>query len=145
MERGLLWLPLLGAFIWLAWAGKNEYDKLEIYRVWAEKFDRAKYDIYAVVGQKDNQITWGKPSKKGIVDELTFLLENVEQINLLADNKIIDLTTDSENLPHKSKSIYLEFVLRDNSQPVHIPFTEVLMASQWGIFLRSQLVQNHLK
>ena len=39
MERGLLWLPLLGVFIWLSWAGWNEYQKLEAYRAWAESFE----------------------------------------------------------------------------------------------------------
>ncbi len=137
MERGLLWLPLLGAFIWLAWAGKNEYDKLEIYRHWAEEFDRAKYDIYAVLGQKDKLLTWGKPTKKGIVNQQTFSLEQVQQVNLLVDQQIIDLTIDPEKLPNKGKNIYLEFALGDAT--INIPFTEIPMASQWGAFLRSQL------
>ena len=52
MARGLLWLPLLVAFIWLAWSGWNEYQKLEAYKIWAEDFDNAKFDIYAVLGKK---------------------------------------------------------------------------------------------
>jgi hypothetical protein len=139
MERGLLWLPLLGAFIWLAWSGKNEYDKLETYRHWAEGFDRAKYDIYAVLGQKDKLLTWGKPTKKGIVDQKTFSLEQVQQVNLLVDEQVIDLAIDPEKLPNKGKHINLQFSFRDDSSVVKIPFTEVLMASQWGVFLRSQL------
>lgn len=142
MERGLLWLPLLGAFIWLAWSGKNEYEKLEVYRHWSEEFDRAKYDIYAVLGQKDKLLTWGKPTKKGIVDQQTFSLEQVQQINLLVDDQAIDLTIDPEKLPNKGKHIYLEFSFRDASALVKIPFTEIPMASQWGIFLRSQLDQS---
>jgi hypothetical protein len=39
MERGLLWTPLLILFIWLAWSGWNEYQKVEIYREWAENFE----------------------------------------------------------------------------------------------------------
>lgn len=60
MEYGLLWLPLLIIFFWLAWSGKNEYQKLEAYRQWAENFDQTKYDIYAIIGVKQKQITWGK-------------------------------------------------------------------------------------
>lgn len=52
MEHGLLWLPLLAAFFWLAWQGSQEYQKIEAYRTWAEQFDKAKYDIYAVLGKK---------------------------------------------------------------------------------------------
>jgi hypothetical protein len=139
MERGLLWLPLLGAFIWLAWAGKNEYEKLETYRRWAEGFDRAKYDIYAVLGQKDRLLTWGRPTKKAIVDLQSFSLEQVQQINLLVDGKIVDLG----KLPNKGKAIYLEFTLDNASTPniVKVPFTEIPLASKWGEFLRSQLIK----
>jgi hypothetical protein len=50
----LLWFPLLAVFIGLAWAGWNEFQKLEVYKSWAAQFDRAKFDIYAVLGQKDD-------------------------------------------------------------------------------------------
>ena len=50
MERGLLWLPLLAVFFWLAWSGWNEYQKVEAYRRWAADYDKAKYDLYAVLG-----------------------------------------------------------------------------------------------
>jgi len=30
MERGILWLTLLAAFIWLAWQGRNEYQKWKL-------------------------------------------------------------------------------------------------------------------
>ena len=59
MERGLLWLPLLVVFIWLAWSGWNEYQKVEAYKIWAANFDNAKFDIYSVLGVKERQITWG--------------------------------------------------------------------------------------
>ena len=79
MERGLLWLPLLVAFIWLAWSGWNEYQKLEAYKVWAEEFDNAKFDIYAVLGKKERQVTWGKPTRKGMVDLKSFFQRQVQQ------------------------------------------------------------------
>ena len=135
MERGLLWLPLLGAFIWLAWMGKKEYDQVENYRHWAEGFDRAKYDIYAVLGQKDKLLTWGKPTRKAIINLQTFSLEQVQQINLVVDGQAIDL----QKLPDRGKDIYLEFIFSDQSPAIKIPFTEVPLANQWCEFLRSQL------
>ena len=72
MERGLLWLPLLAVFIGLAWAGWNESQKVEAYRVWAKPFAKVKYDIYAVLGQNGTHLTWGKPTRKGIVNLQTF-------------------------------------------------------------------------
>ncbi len=62
MERGLIWLPLLGLFIWLAWQGRNEFQKVEAYQNWAKQFEKSKYDIYAVLGQNGNELTWGKPT-----------------------------------------------------------------------------------
>ena len=75
MERGLLWLPLLAVFFWLAWSGWNEYQKIEAYRIWVQDYDRAKYDIYSVLGQKGKELTWGKPTRTGPVNLQTFSLE----------------------------------------------------------------------
>ncbi|MGB3650073.1 MAG: hypothetical protein WBA41_02545 [Rivularia sp. (in: cyanobacteria)] len=135
MERGLLWLPLLVAFFWLAWQGSREFKKVEAYRVWAENFDRAKYDIYAVLAQKENDMTWGKPTVKGIVDLETFSLNDVTDINLLIDDKVIDI----ENLPRKAKKIELEFVFPEASKSIRVPFTEIPLAGEWGKFLQGEL------
>ncbi len=135
MERGLLWLPLLVAFFWLAWQGSREFKKVEAYRVWAENFDRAKYDIYAVLAQKENDMTWGKPTVKGIVDLETFSLNDVTDINLLIDDKVIDI----DDLPRKAKKIELEFVFPEASKSVRVPFTEIPLAGEWGKFLQGEL------
>ncbi|KAF3887606.1 MULTISPECIES: hypothetical protein [Nostocales] len=133
MERGLLWLPLLVAFFWLAWQGSKEYQKIEAYRTWAEQFEKAKYDIYSVLGQKGSQITWGKPTPKGPVKLETFSLLDVQEIHLLVDDKFVDLV----NIPEKGRTIELEFVFSDRSQSVRVPFTEIPLAAQWGKYLQS--------
>jgi hypothetical protein len=135
MIHGLLWLPLLVAFFWLARQGAREYQKIESYRVWAEQFDRAKYDIYAVLGQKDDLMTWGKPTTKEMVDLKSFSLQDVENINLVVDDKIID----TENLPQKGKAIALEFAFLEETKSVRVPFTEVPLAAQWTKFLQGEL------
>ncbi|MDY6899608.1 MAG: hypothetical protein SWZ49_16245 [Cyanobacteriota bacterium] len=135
MERGLLWLPLLAAFFWLAWQGSREYQKVEAYRIWSENFDRAKYDIYSVLAQKGNDITWGKPTVKGIVDLETFSLISVSYINLLIDDKPIEIG----NLPRKAKKIELEFVFSETLDKVRVPFTEIPLAGEWGKFLQGEL------
>jgi hypothetical protein len=131
MERGLMWLPLLGAFIWLARAGANEYQKLEAYKRWAVGFDRCKYDIYAVLGLKDRQISWGQPTKTEPKDLQTFSLDRVNQIQLVIDNQLINLA----DLPASGKKINLQFQFTDPSESVNIPFTEVPMAAEWAEFL----------
>jgi hypothetical protein len=133
MERGLMWLPLLGIFIWLAKAGATEYQKIEAYKRWAVGFDRCKYDIYAVMGLKDREISWGKPTKNDPKDLQTFSLDRVSQIQLIVDDRSIDLT----NLPVSGKKINLRFQFTDNSTTIDIPFTEIPMAAEWNEFLNN--------
>lgn len=130
MVRGLLWLPLLAVFIWLAWAGWNEYRKLEAYRVWAEPFERAKYDIYAVLGQQGSELTWGKPTRHGPVAVQTFSLLQVRSIQLMINGQATDLTSEVKG----DRTIALAFELPDTT--VQIPFTERALAVQWGEFLQ---------
>ena len=135
MERGLLWLPLLVMFFWLAWQGSKEYQKVEAYRAWAEQFERAKYDIYSVLGQKGNNLTWGKPTPKGPIKLETFSLLDVKEVYLLVDDKKVDL----ESIPEKGRSIELEFLFSESSDSVRVPFTEIPLAAEWGKFLQRAL------
>lgn len=132
MERGLLWLPLLLAFTWLTWSGWNEYQKIEAYKVWAEKFDRAKYDIYAVLGKKDALLTWGKPTRRGMIDLDSFSLDEVTAIDLVVDNRLVEL----DNIPTKGRA-YLKFS-GDRADSLQIPFTEIGLAAKWCQYLRQE-------
>jgi hypothetical protein len=125
----------LGIFIWLARAGATEYQKVEAYKLWAVGFDRCKYDIYAVMGLKDREISWGKPTKNEPKDLQTFSLDRVSQIQLIVDDRSIDLT----NLPVRGKKIHLRFQLTDRDTAIDIPFTEIPMAAEWAEFLRTAI------
>lgn len=135
MERGLLWLPLLAVFIWLAWAGWNEYQKVETYRTWAEQFQRAKYDIYAVMGQNGSEITWGQPTRQGPINLQTFSLREVKSIRLLADGRPIS----DADLPSQARTVTLEFLLLSSGASICIPFTELQLAAQWATHLQQDL------
>jgi hypothetical protein len=141
MERGLLWLPLLAMFFWLAWSGWNEYQKIEAYRSWASQFERAKYDIYAVLGQQASDLTWGKPTRKGPVNLETFSLKHVQSIRLLVDDK----PTDLEAPPGKGRAIALEFLFPQPAASIKIPFTEIPLATEWGKYLQQELQRLRLK
>ncbi|MEW6491371.1 MAG: hypothetical protein AB1589_02295 [Cyanobacteriota bacterium] len=135
MERGLIWLPLLAMFFWLAWSGWNEYQKVEAYRRWAVQFDRAKYDIYAVLGQKESELTWGKPTRTGPVELKTFSLKDVQSIRLLVDDQVADLETP----PEKGGAIALEFLFPESTASIKVPFTEIPLAVEWGKYLQKEL------
>lgn len=135
MERGLLWTSLLLVFIWLAWLGWNEYQKVEAYRLWAEKFENAKYDIYAVLAKHGTNLTWGKPARTAPTDLKTFSLKDVRDIHLVVNNQVVDL----DSPPPKGKSA-LEFVFKDsNTQAVRVPFTEIPLATKWAKYLQKEL------
>jgi hypothetical protein len=134
MERGLLWLPLLIVFFWLAWAGWNEYQKVETYRIWAQQFDRAKYDIYAVLGQKGTELTWGKPTRKGVLHLETFSLTDVRTIQFLVN----DQPSDPESPPPKGRA-GVEFTFTGKTEPTQVPFTEPELAAKWAQHLQQEL------
>jgi hypothetical protein len=131
MIHGLIWLPLLGLFIGLAWAGWHEYQKLEAYKTWAAQFEHAKYDIYAVLGQNGTELTWGKPTRSTPRNLQSFSLQQVESIALLSDNRPLDLN----HPPATARKIALSFQLTD-APPVQIPFTELAIALQWATHLQ---------
>jgi hypothetical protein len=133
MERGLLWLPLLGVFIWLARAGWSEYRTVEAYQAWATGFDRAKYDIYAVLAHTGSDITWGKFTRHGPKDLQTFSLQAIAEIRLRVDDRLVALNA----LPDRGRSIVLEFVPHAATSPIAIPFTEVALAAKWAQYLET--------
>lgn len=127
MERGLLWLPLLLLFGWLAWIGRKEYQQIEAYRVWAEQFERSKYDIYAILGQKNLELTWGKPFRGDRP-------ESMETLNLATVDSIRLLT----NQPRVEAAIEFSFT-NPEQQNIIIPFTEVSLAQEWTEYLQTLL------
>lgn len=139
MERGLMWLPLLGAFIWIAWAGWNEYQKLQAYERWAGKFDRYKYDIYAALGQKGDELTWGKPTRKEPINLQSVQLSAVQSVQLCIDGSSFGL--DDPNIPERGKSISIDLLLKTNAT-ASIPFTDVSIASDWHRYLSGQINQD---
>ncbi len=135
MAHGLIWLPLLGLFIGLAWAGWQEYHKLEAYRRWAADYDRSKYDIYAVLGQKGDCLTWGKPTRQGPINLQTVSLNQIQAVTVRVDGQAIVLTAP----PTSGQAIVLEITLTEASPPLQIPFTEIPLAIDWCQYLQANL------
>lgn len=133
MERGLLWLPLLGIFIWLTWQGRNEFQKVQAYQNWAKQFERSKYDIYAVLAQNGSNLTWGKPTPKGLIDLQSFSLNDVKSIRLIVNDQPVSLET-----PPSKGTIALEFIFTSDVT-VRVPFTEVPLAVDWAKYLQQEL------
>ena len=134
MIHGLMWFPLLAVFIALAWAGWNEYQKVETYRIWATGADRAKYDIRAALLQKDGELRWGTPSRSGILSQQATSLEAIESVNVQVDGVAVSL----ESPPTKGSTVILELVGRDRASNV-IPFTDIDLAVKWAVALQQDV------
>lgn len=134
MARGLLWLPLLVMFIGLAWAGWAEYNKIEAYKVWADDFDQAKYDLYSVIGYRNGQITWGKATRKGMVNLQTVAIAKLSHISLQVNEQLFE-DFDLENLPQKGKAALL-LNYKEKDESTKIPFTQIDLAAKWVNYLQ---------
>lgn len=132
MLHGLLWLPLLVLFTGLAWAGWNEYQKLESYKVWAAAFETAKYDVRAVIGVRGAELVWGKPSRQGPVFLETIDLGELQRIGVQHQNQPIAETEAPVTGP-------AELLLELRDRQIAIPFTEASLALQWRQFLNQRL------
>ena len=128
MERGLLWLPLLGTFITLTWLGWRSYRQVESYRAWAQDFDTAKYDTAAVAGLKDRVLTWGKPHSGGPIDVRTIALDDICRVDLLVNNTVLDWPP--QELP-SGKTYALALYGLADMQPSQVPFSDVKLAIAW--------------
>ena len=84
------------------------------------------------MGRKGERITWGKPTRKGMIELESFSLAQVEQISLRVSDRIVN--PDLENLPDQGKPS-LEFDLNEQKS-LRIPFTDISLAAKWCNYLR---------
>jgi len=136
MERGLLWLPLLAIFIWLAWAGRNEFQKVEAYRNWAQGFDRSKYDVLSVLGLKDGALIWGRPTRQGPMPLTKLPLAEVEQVRVQVNGDVVD----PNNPPSRVRRCGLVLAVKTGEKS-EIPFTDLKLALEWYAYLIKEAPQ----
>ena len=134
MERGLLWLPLLAVFIGLAWAGWDEYQKVQAYQAWSVDFERSKYDIRAVLGQAGTLLTWGRPTRQGPINTTSLCLTEVAAIDLEVEGIKVPLGQD---LPRKGAVALV--LTTDQGARTGIPFTDADLARRWQKVLQQLL------
>jgi hypothetical protein len=145
MERGLLWLPLLGLFIWLAWAGWNEYQKVEAYRRWSSDFERHKYDIYAILGQRGDRLVWCKPTRQQPIELGSIGFGEIEAVRLNINGKPIESLAEASEAIATAKKIdkvAIELVTIAQSAQASvqsIPFTDAEIALNWFRYLSAQV------
>ena len=139
MERGLLWLPLLVLFFGLAWAGWNEYQKVQGYSAWAKQYEKSKYDVLAALGYRKGELSWGRPIRKGLEDRQVMSIAALKGVQLRIDGTIANL----EMLPDSGKIIALELIPTDGNGVIQIPFVGIDLAAEWTNYLKQQISIGH--
>jgi hypothetical protein len=135
MERGLLWLPLLGVFIGLAWAGWHEFQKVQAYEAWATEFDRSKYDIKSMLGQRGDELTWGQPTRQGPIDLVQLSLQSVTDLRLEINGQTVSV---DEASPQAKGNVDLVLATA-SGESYRIPFTDSNLAHRWEKALQESL------
>ncbi len=147
MARGLVWLPLLALFIGLAWAGWNEFRKVEAFRAWAASFEAAKYDLYSVLGLTPDHLVVGKPTRQGPIDLETIALAQIQGVYLRLDGQrqpdaaVDPAVKTAVDGNERARCIELCLELGDRIKPIR--FTEVDRARAWTAKLLS--IQGELR
>jgi hypothetical protein len=87
-----------------------------------------------VLGQKQTNLIWGKPTRKGIIESQTISLKDIQNVRLSIDPQPVTL----DNLPSKGKAAISLHLKRQNSE-ILIPFTDIDLAAQWTEFLQQEI------
>ncbi|NJK34110.1 MAG: hypothetical protein HC919_03695 [Oscillatoriales cyanobacterium SM2_2_1] len=136
MLEGILWLPLLGVFGWLFWAGRQEYGRREAYRSWAESFERHSYDRRVLVGQQGDRLIWAQPTTAVPQVLHTVPLSQLLEVQLLIDGNPWECPDDI--LPLQVRDVRLILGDRDG-QRWEIAFEDKAIARNWWVYVRSQI------
>lgn len=134
MIHALIWLPLLALFVYLTWAGWNEYQKVQAYSLWAGAYQNAKYDVLSVLGRQESCLVWGRPTRQGPTDLQEISLTRVREIALITDGQV----SDPLNPPRRARRVDLRLSL-ENGTHLSIPFTEAGLAAKWCKLLQQNL------
>ncbi len=137
MEKGLLWLPLLGLLGWLVWAGRREWQQVEAYRQWAPTVERHKYDRHGVLGQRGDRLFWGAPWRGALPPHhfQEWERETIARVEWVMNGQIWD--APPEPLP-PIRNLALRLILRDGShQDLGFTHANPEIAQNWYRFLQT--------
>ncbi|MDA7431704.1 hypothetical protein N8483_03680 [Synechococcus sp. AH-601-O20] len=84
MSHGLLWLPLLFAFVLLASLGWLERRRQTLFRTWAKGSELAKLDGSGGAQLKNGQLQWSRFEAGKFEDQGSFDVCKLELVELMA-------------------------------------------------------------
>ncbi len=125
MSHGLLWLPLLLAFVLLAALGWLERRRQSLFRAWAEGAELVKLDGSGGAQLKNGRLVWCRFEAGKFQDHGDFDVCRLELVELMALASGDAPLTDESQGPCR-----LRLVGKDLQMDV--PFSDAERARRWG-------------
>ena len=124
MIEGLLWLPLLVAFVLLVALGWLERRRQNLFRTWSEGSELAKLDGCGAALLKDGELRWSSFSAGSFQNEGQFVIKGLELVELMA------LASGEAPLASESQG-RCRLRLIGNGRQLDVPFADADRARRW--------------
>ena len=125
MSHGLLWLPLLLAFVLLASLGWLERRRQNLFRTWAEGSELAKLDGCGGARLKDGELQWSSFEAGKFQDQGSFDVCKLELVELMS------LASGDAPLTDESQG-RCRLRLIGKGLQMDVPFSDADRARNWG-------------
>ncbi len=124
MIHGLLWFPLLIAFVLLTALGWLERRRQSLYRQWAKGSELAKLDNSGAARVKEGKLEWSQFEAGKFNDKENFDIKELELVELMA------LTSGDAPLTNESQG-QCRLRLIGCGKEIDVPFADAEKARQW--------------
>ena len=125
MSHGLLWFPLLLAFVLLASLGWLERRRQNLFRTWAEGSELAKLDGCGGARLKDGELQWSSFEAGKFQDQGSFNVCKLELVELMS------LASGDAPLTDESQG-RCRLRLIGKGLQMDVPFSDADRARNWG-------------
>ncbi len=122
--HGLLWLPLLAAFVLLTALGWLERRRQNLFRNWAEGSELSKLDGSGAARLKDGLLTWSNFEAGQFKEQGTFVVTKLELVELMA------LASGDAPLTQESQG-RCRLRLVGSGNEMDVPFADAERARSW--------------
>lgn len=124
MNQGLLWLPLLMAFVLLTALGWLERRRQFLFRDWAKDSELAKLDSSGAARLKDGLLSWSSFEAGTFREQSSFEVNSLEMVELMA------LTSGDAPLAQESQGRCRLRVVGSGKE-MDVPFADADRARRW--------------
>ena len=124
MIHGLLWLPLLLAFVLLTALGWLERRRQNLYLLWAQGTELSKLDGSGAARLKEGFLTWSSFEAGKFQEKGSFTITKLELVELMS------LASGEAPLTNESQGL-CRLRLVGNRKEMDVPFADSDRARQW--------------